>query len=322
MAFKFIRNIQNRFDTAETDESGFGNVPKGSGYRLIHPDGSFNIERKGSLLTNLYESLLYLGWRKFIFGLLIFFFVSNAGFALVYMVIGVENIRGFEPGSLFDNFAQSLFFSIQTFTTVGYGYMSPIGYQANLLSSIVSFVGLITFSLATGIFFVKFSRPHPHILFSDNMLVAPNRQGKKSLQFRIVNASHNQLFDLEARVTLAWLEEEDGVMRRKFSRLDLELESIHLFPLNWTIVHPITPESPLYNKTRENFEESKMEVLILIKGYNDTYSTMMHAKRSYSCGELVVNAKFLPMYENDKDKTVLNLAKLNDIEPCSIKPES
>jgi len=66
---------------------------------------------------------------------------------------GIENIKGAEAGTPLEEFSAALYFSIQTFTTVGYGEMSPSGPFANLLASFIAFSGLLTFAIATGLFF-------------------------------------------------------------------------------------------------------------------------------------------------------------------------
>lgn len=306
-------------EIAESDNLISINTHRGDDYRLINPDGTFNIERRGKTAANIYEAVLAMSWFKILVSFLIIYFLFNFVFALIYMAIGPENIIGVRDGTWLEMYSQMVYFSIQTFTTVGYGHMSPVGHAANLLSAIVAFLGLISFAILTGLSFAKFSKPKAHILFSDNMLIAPNanKNNIRSLQFRIVNATSNQIIDLNARVTLTWLEDRNRRMRRRFKRLDLEFESIHLFPLNWTIVHNINEDSPLYGKSLQKLIDNKLEVLILIKGFDDTYSQTIHSKRSYSCTDLIDGARFLPMYKNAESTTILELSMLNDYEAYS-----
>jgi len=286
------------------DLTDFGQTDQ---YRLINPNGTFNIDRRGKSGANLYEIILAMSWPKIILSFLLTYFLFNCFFALIFMIIGPENIEGIEGDSWVEQYTQMIYFSIQTFTTVGYGHLSPHGHAASLMSALVAFIGLISFAILTGLSFSKFSKPKAHILFSDNMLIAPNVNNGdiKSLQFRIVNAASNQIIDLQARVTLAWLQESGGHLRRKFKRLELEFDTIHLFPLNWTIVHNIDENSPLHGKSLQKLMDSQMEVLVLIKGFDDTYSQTIHSKRSYSCSDLIEGAKFKPMYKNTKSKTIL-----------------
>ncbi len=306
-----------KFDASETDETVFLESINEAPRRLLNPDGTFNIDRKGVSASNVYEKILSSSWTGILFSFLIFYFLVNALFAFGFLLCGPENINGVQVGSFWHNYTQMLYFSIQTFTTVGYGHMNPSTHATSLLSSLVAFTGLITFAILTGLSFAKFSKPEAHIIFSDNILLAPNplRDNEPSLQFRIVNTSKNQLIDLVARVTLTWLEPVNGSLKRRFERLDLELEYIHLFPLNWTVIHQIDESSPLYGLTKEEMVARHMELLILIKGFDDTYTEQVHTKRSYSFTDLKAGARFITMYRNTDTHTILNLEKINEIEP-------
>jgi inward rectifier potassium channel len=303
-------------EIAESDNFIFNDSKNSNNSRLINPDGTFNIDRRGKSGANMYEAVLVMSWTKIIFSFLIIYFLFNCAFGLIFMAIGPENVRGVQEGTWLELYTQMIYFSIQTFTTVGFGHLSPQGNTTNLLSAFVAFVGLISFAILTGLSFAKFSKPKAHIIFSKKMLIAPNVNNKnmRSLQFRIVNGTSNQIIDLQARVTLAWLQEEDGQMRRKFKRLDLEFESIHLFPLNWTIVHNIDEDSPLYGKSLQKLIDHQLEVLVLIKGFDDTYSQTIHSKRSYNCSDIVDGARYKAMYRNTESMTILELSKIDDIE--------
>ena len=188
------------------------------------------------------------------------------------MVIGLEQLSGVVSGSFMDDFAHAFFFSVQTFTTVGYGSISPNGIIANMVATIDALVGLLSFALATGLFFARFSKPKAQFLFSDLAIIAPYRDGK-SLQFRIANKRNNRIINLAANVNLTWISEQNGVKKRHFARLPLEISQITLFPLNWTIVHAINENSPLYEKSEEDMRRMEIEILALIVGYDESFSS-------------------------------------------------
>lgn len=321
--YKNYRKKKIKYDVSETDQTVFEETLESSRRRLLNPDGTFNIEREGLTPANMYERILNLSWTKIIFFFLLFYFLVNAFFALFFLGCGTDCINGMEPGTKVEDYFGMLYFSIQTFTTVGYGHLNPVGPFANLLASFVAFVGLISFALLTGLAFVKFSKPEAHIQFSKNILIAPNplKDNEPSIQFRIVNSSKNQLIDMEARVTLTWVEANGSKLRRRFERLDLELESIHLFPLNWTIIHVIDKNSPLFGMTKKEMIERHMELLILVKGFDDTYSQKIHSRRSYSFTELVDGARFIQMYDHKGDKTIIDLALLDAYQDYQFEKE-
>jgi inward rectifier potassium channel len=92
-----------------------------------------------------------------------------------------------------------------------------------------------------------------------------------------------------------------GVMARKFQQLKLERDKVNFLPLTWTIVHPIDDTSPLFGKSREELERLQVEFIILVKGFDDTFSQTVHARYSYRFDELVWEAKFHPAFEIDAD---------------------
>ncbi len=280
--------------------------------RLVNNDGTFNAKRVGlpASTVNIYQDLVRMSWIKFLSLVTASLFLINGGFATVYYVIGVEHFAGMQPGDELDNFLQSFFFSFQTFTTVGYGHIAPRGYWLSLVASLEAMTGLMIFAIITGLLYGRFSRPSAKILFSNNMLISTSEEKEKSLMFRIVNMRKSSIMDVSARVMYSF--QVKGKQRSYFA-LDLERSQVTLFPLNWTIVHPINEKSPLFGKTSEDLFNLDGEFIIVIKGFDDTFSQEVHAVRSYRVDEIVWNAKFDLMYETEGDHTVvLDFRKLHD----------
>ena len=282
--------------------------------RLLNNDGSFNVVRKGHEAKSMYQSLMTTTWTRFFLLVFGFFMICNLFFATIFTIIGVQQI-GSAPQGFMPDFAESFYFSVQTFTTLGYGRLTPLGHMANIVAAIDAFTGMMTVALLTGLFFARFSKPKAYIAFSKNILIAPDREGNKSLQFRIVHKVKDKIIDLEARMTMTWLEKDGDRVRRMFAKLPLQIERIFLFPLNWTLVHKIDENSPLYDLKYNDILSKNAEILVVIKGYDETYSTVVHADRSYQCSDLVDGARFEAMYHIRKDDTLLDLDKLNDHSP-------
>ena len=55
------------------------------------------------------------------------------------------------------------------------------------------------------------------------------------------------------------------------------------------------------------------EILVFVKAFDDMFSNTVVSRSSYTLSEIVLGAKFLPMYhKNDEsNKTILDLDKLN-----------
>jgi inward rectifier potassium channel len=121
--------------------------------------------------------------------------------------------------------------------------------------------------------------------------------GGTSLQFRVVNRRKNNIIDLEARVLLMMVEVMDGKPQRKYSQLTLERPSVLFFPLTWTVVHPIVEGSPLFGKTAKELEQQQAEVLIMMKGHDESFGQSVHARFSYRYDEIVWGARFATAFE-------------------------
>lgn len=303
--------------TPNAQDYGFGTRVIKAGHRLINEDGSFNIIRKGKGGWNSYQALINLSHSRFNILMALFFIGLNLLFSGLFMLVGVEQFNGIPPGNYLSNFLYTFFFSVQTFTTVGYGGMNPIGITANFISSLCATIGLVWFAVMTGLFFARFSQPRSHINFSNVALLTPF-QDMMSFQFRIVHSRRHKIVNLSARVNMTWIESINGNSVRKFSELSLERSEIVMFPLNWTLVHPITPDSPLYQKNQKDLKAMQAEFLISLSGFDENYNQILHTNRSYICNEIIENMRFKPMYVPFDDRpTELYLNDLNELLPVA-----
>lgn len=285
--------------------------------RIINPDGAFNVHRRGDTWRDFhpYLHLINMGWLPFLATLFLGYVVVNTLFASLYYAVGMDQLRGIDPGPPTARFVQAFFFSSQTLSTVGYGGISPHGMAANLIASLESLSGVLGFAVATGLLFGRVSRPSARIGFSAAMIVTPY-QDANSLQFRIVNRRRNSLMELEARVMLMTVGTEEAGLKRNYQLLRLEREKVIFFPLTWTIVHPIDEDSPLYGKTAEDLRRLQAEVLVLIKGYDDTFSQTVLARRSYRHDEIVWGKRFARAFSVDRHgDLVLDVGKVSDLAP-------
>ncbi len=101
-------------------------------------------------------------------------------------------------------FLRALYFSVQTFATIGYGRIAPVSHGAHALVAVEAFVGIGYVALSTGLLFARFSRPDADVVFSRRMIVAPYRDGW-GLMFRLANARRGELSDVTAEVTFSIL---------------------------------------------------------------------------------------------------------------------
>jgi inward rectifier potassium channel len=296
-------------------DPGFTQSYRGQLDRIINRDGEFNVRRRGATLWDIhpYQFMLNVRWPVFVAMIFAAYAFANLVFAMIYLGVGVEHLRGAEATTTLERFETAFFFSAQTLTTLGYGRLSPDGWMANILASFEALLGLMGFAIVTGLVFGKFSRPMARLAFSGKMIVAPFQSGN-SLQFRIANRRSNNLMEVEARILFATVETSDGGLKRMFRPLPLERTGVQFLPLTWTLVHPIDDASPLAGLTAADLERLQAEFLILIKGFDDTFFQNVHVRYSYRHDEVVWGARFLPAFEVDSTgKMVLDLHRLSEI---------
>ena len=149
---------------AKADKNtGFGTNASSYGGRFVNKDGKANVEKRGMHVLqriSWYHTMIDMpGWR-FILVILTFYVAINFIFASIYYGIGIEHLNGISnTDSEWVNFGQAYFFSAQTFTTVGYGHISPSGFLTSALSAGEALIGLLSFAIATGLFFGRFAGP-------------------------------------------------------------------------------------------------------------------------------------------------------------------
>jgi hypothetical protein len=308
-----LRKINTKAQTE--NNTGFGTNTADYGGRFVNKDGQPNIEKRGiNWLERIswYHAMLAIPRWKFLLLIFSFYITVNFVFAAIYYLIGVEHLGGMVTTSPLEQFGEAYFFSAQTFTTVGYGRINPTGFTASAVASLEALLGLLSFALATGLLYGRFSKPKAYLRFSSRALIAPFKDGL-ALMLRVAPFKNTNLSDAEAKLTLGMAVEENGKMVNRFFPLELEYSKVNALTLSWTIVHPITESSPLYKFSAADFAAVQGEVLVFIKAFDDMFSNTVVARSSYTFSEFIVGAKFIPMYHRDTDNntTVLDFEKLD-----------
>jgi inward rectifier potassium channel len=296
------RKTLNKINDEDFQDLGFGAKVASQRQRLINRDGSFNVVRTGQSFFERfspYHYLVSISWLRFNTFVVLSYLVINILFAFIYLTFGINNLNA-QHTYFFHDFLNSFFFSLQTFTTVGYGRLNPTSDIESFIAGIESLTGLMGFALATGLLYGRFSRPNAKIIFSKNAVIAPYRD-ITAFEFRIANARDNQLIEADIQVMLSMKDRAKGrETKRVFHNLSLERQKVTFFSLTWTVVHPIDKESPLYGLTASELKETDAEFLILFKAFDDTFSQTVHSRSSYKYDEIIWNAAFKSVYLDTK----------------------
>ncbi|HEY2708209.1 MAG TPA: ion channel [Caulobacteraceae bacterium] len=243
------------------------------------------------------------------FGVMALGYVAvNAIFALIYTAVG--GVSGLQPG----DFPGAFFFSVETFSTVGYGQVYPHSLAAHLAATVESFCGFFNLAIATGLLFARISRPTARVLFSDRAVVGM-LDGAPTLMFRAANRRRNRIVEAEVTVTLVRdATTQEGTTFRRFQNLDVLRTRSPVFILTWTIMHRIDETSPLFGETTESLFARRAEILVIVKGLDETFAQTIHARASYFPEEIVWGGRLVDIFTRDeRGRPVIDYTHFHDI---------
>jgi len=316
-----MSHFTKRFSRLKNEEdTGFSATATG---RFLHKDGTPNVKRAGlNPLEKLswYHTMIGLKSWKFISALILSYIIINIIFAFVYYAIGIEHLTGIDKSNWRNEFTDVFFFSSQTFTTVGYGRIAPVGFLASLVATFEAFLGLLTFAIATGLFYGRFSRPRAFLKFSENALIAPYKEGS-ALMFRLAPYKNNSLTDAHVILIAAIGSKHNSQDPKEFFTLKTEISNINSLVLSWTVVHKIDEDSPFYGNIDDLMNDGEVELFIQIRAFDEGFANTVVQRTSYVTQEIINGAKFLPMFRPSENQqtTVLDLDKINLFEKVNLK---
>ncbi len=242
-----------------------------------------------------YHLMLSVSWGTFFLLIAIGYLCINGVFATLY-VMGGDCIAGARTG----NFEDSFFFSVQTFSSIGYGVMSPKTSYVNIIVTMESIMSLLSLAIVTGLGFSRFSRPSARIIFSHHALIT-TYNGIPTLILRAANERRNHI--VEAQAQLYFTRDEmtiEGSRIRRFYSLGLSRARTPSFALSWNIMHTIDSTSPLYRMTDDQFRSSNGQLIISIAGIDETVNYNIHVRNTYDINDILWDHQFIDIIYIDQ----------------------
>ena len=296
------------------EDLGLGAKASSGRIRSLNKDGSFNVKKTGLPFfqrIHFYHALVSMSWFHFLLLILSAYLVVNLLFACLYFWIGVENLTGIDGSTNLEKFIEAFFFSSQTITTLGYGRTAPISFPASTVAAIESMMGLLAFALATGLLYGRFSKPSAKMRYSNGAVIAPYQE-ISGFMFRVLNPYSNQLLEVEVTVTLSMKKKDSDL--REFHQLELERNKVVFLPSIWTVVHPISENSPLYKLTEELLLEKDAEFIVMIRAFDESFSQTVYSRSSYKASEIKWGYKFTYIIERKEEGISLDVSRIDEIE--------
>jgi inward rectifier potassium channel len=258
---------------------------------------------------DLYHRALTFSWPAFFGSLATLFLLLNAAFAGLYLC-GTAPIANQSP----PGFIGAFFFSVETLATVGYGDMHPQTTYAHFVAMLEIFIGMSSFALATGLIFVRFSRPRACILFARYAVVRPI-DDRPTLMLRAANARQNVISEARAKLRLMRRETTaEGFTLWRLHDLKLVREEHPIFLLGWNLMHIIDESSPLFGETAQSLAARQASLMIMIEGSDETTTQMMQGRYSWSHEDIRWQHTFVDLLHDDENGvTHLDYAKFDQV---------
>jgi inward rectifier potassium channel len=278
-------------------------------YPRLGAQGAVYVGLSRGMWNDGYHWLLVMPNWAFLAVLATVFLLVNTTFAGLY-VMDPGGVVGARRGDFVDAF----FFSAQTLGSVGYGAMWPKSAWANGVATLEIFVGLFNLGAATGLLFARISKPTARIMFSDRAVVT-DFNGVPTLMFRAANQRRNLVVEAEVNVTMIHnVVSREGQELRRFDELPVLRSKTPLFYLTWQVMHPIDEASPLYGQTRESLRAAQAEILVVMKGIDETFVSTIHTRASYAPHEIVWGGRLADIFTRLPDgRRAIDFRRFHDI---------
>ena len=262
-----------------------------------------------SIFQDLFHYLMTVGWLQLFAAVAGFYLLFNVLFGLLYWLL---------PGSIANlnpqGFAGAFFFSVETLATVGYGDMHPATAVGHALATFEIFIGLMLLALITGLMFARFSRPKARFLFSNVGVVRP-LDGQMTLIFRAANARQNVVQEATAQLRLLQdVVTPEGFQIRRITDLPLVRTNHPSFSIGWTLMHVISPQSPLHGATTGSLRESNASFILSLSGIDETTGHLLIAREQYGPDALLWNAAFRDFLKVQDGRLHLDYAVFHETE--------
>jgi inward rectifier potassium channel len=315
MGFSISDVAQDPRESHRTEDPGIGTTFGQPLDRLLQRDGMFAVDRIGEArgLREGFIALATMPAPRLVLVIIATYLSLNLMFGSIYMLVGVEHLGNADLHSAGSRWLSAIGMSVQTLTTVGYGSLYPTDAVTWLIAAVEGVFGILGFSLTSAIIYTRFARPTTRLVYSDRALIAPFREGW-SLQMRVANRRRALLVEIEARLILV-LTDLQHPDRLEYFALPLQFSTISFLALTWTLVHPITPDSPFAGMSGADLAARRAEVIVILKGVDEGYMQPVITRHSFRFDEIVWGGRFTRAFSGDGGKMRLDLDGLSRFTP-------
>ncbi|MEE6485376.1 hypothetical protein FKM82_014256 [Ascaphus truei] len=290
--------------------------------RYMEKDGKCNVHHGNvketyRYFSDLFTTLVDLNWHFSLFIFTLVYTVTWLFFGFIWWFIAyirgdlehlgdknwtpcVENLNGFVSAFLF---------SIETETTIGYGYrvITEKCAEGIVLLLIQAILGSIVNALMVGCMFVKISQPkrRAETLMFSNHAVISLRDGRLCLMFRVGDLRSSHIVEASIRAKLIkskqTMEGEFIPLNQTDINVGFYTGDDRLFLVSPLIIsHDINEKSPFWEMSLAQLEVEEFEIIVILEGMVEATGMTCQARSSYVDTEVLWGHRFTPVLTLEK----------------------
>lgn len=337
-------NMENSYN-GKISTRGRGQVRS----RFVKKNGQCNVvfsnmeDKPQRYLADIFTTCVDIRWRYLLLIFCTTFLVSWLIFGLIFYSVALahgdfdpdHHVRGqtgpgapgegqqeeWKPCLLHvEGFLGAFLFSIETQTTIGYGWRCVTEECPVAIATVVvqSILGCIIDSFMIGTIMAKIARPKKRnqtLLFSQNAVIAL-RDGKLCLMWRVGNLRKSHIVEAHVRAQLIKprVTEEGEFIPLEQTDLNVGYDegTDRLFLVSpLVIVHEIDEDSPLWAMNRSDLENNAFEIVVILEGMVEATAMTTQARSSYLSQEILWGHRFEPVVYEDHDRYQVDYARFH-----------
>ncbi|XP_036446020.1 inward rectifier potassium channel 2 [Colossoma macropomum] len=308
--------------------------------RFVNKNGHCNVQfinmsEKGQrYLADIFTTCVDIRWRWMLVIFCLSFLLSWLLFGFVFWLVALSygDLDNEEQicVSNVDSFTAAFLFSVETQTTIGYGYRyitedCPIAVFMVVFQSIV---GCIIDAFIIGAVMAKMAKPKKRnetLVFSHYATIAM-RDTKLCLMWRVGNLRKSHLVEAHVRAQLLKSRTTAEGEYIPLDQIDIDvgfdtgIDRIFLVsPI--TIIHEIDEDSPFYDMSRQELESSEFEIVVILEGMVEATAMTTQCRSSYIASEILWGHRFEPVLSVEKNYYTVDYSKFENTYKVPSTPQ-
>ncbi|XP_014058019.1 inward rectifier potassium channel 2 [Salmo salar] len=308
--------------------------------RFVQKDGHCNVQfinmsEKGQrYLADLFTTCVDIRWRWMLIIFCLSFLLSWLFFGFVFWLVALsygdlENETQMCVSNV-NSFTAAFLFSVETQTTIGYGYRyvteeCPVAVFMVVFQSIF---GCIIDAFIIGAVMAKMAKPKKRnetLIFSHYATVAM-RDSKLCLMWRVGNLRKSHLVEAHVRAHLLRSRTTAEGEYIPLDQMDIDVgfdsgvDRVFLVsPI--TIVHEIDEDSPLYEMSKQELETSQFEMVVILEGMVEATAMTTQCRSSYVASEVLWGHRFEPVLFEENNYYKVDYSRFEKTYEVSSTPQ-